>query len=134
MLSKLTFSLAFVLMLALLAGPALAQQVTISQDLVTAAVDSKKFIVHTQSTTTGPSGANPNGVIASVGAVPETTAGTFPDVKDILEFGGTIELISMDADAELYITEVMWGLNLDPAQNAANQTASQWIRDLQPRA
>ena len=115
MLSKLTFSLVFVLMLALVAAPAFAQQTAFSQTLN---VDTDG------STATGATlGANdfviyemPTAVSANNGIVDDTTGddsfavvtaasgdfgdtqGGFPDLNRLFEFGGTVELLLLKSD------------------------------------
>ena len=149
--NKLTFSLVFVLALALIAGPALAQTQIVSPDLNQALSDGTGnlgmhgFVVFEMS------GAIPgsNGILDTVNQVDADPAGSFPDIDELLKFGGTIELLVRDpgqptatppvagqtyATRQLVITEIMWGLNqIDvstPTTPAAGNTASpisQWI-------
>ena len=79
MLSKLTFSLVFVLMLALVAGPAFAQDV--------ANVPAKQaFTVFSETA----AGADPNlNGLPTGGSI---TTAALPDLYDILANGGSIEL------------------------------------------
>ena len=149
MSSKITFSLLFVLMLALVAGPAFAQVAVVSGYLNhsadtnrvarpandAAALQSNQFVVYQK----GANLTNPNDFIdanvvtVSLGIFNET----FPDVMDLFRFGGTIELLLLKGDAltagslhRLVITEVMWGI--DEAQTHAipalsRRALSQWI-------
>ena len=154
MLSKLTFSLVFVLMLALVASPAFAQVQVVSGQLnanadadgtanpadADAALQADSFVVFQMNSTATP---HPNGI--NNASVTQVTAATdnpdFPNVADLFEFGGTIELLlknaadltgeAADADAEaallhrLVITEIMWGI--DEGATGAAQAAPQWI-------
>ena len=137
MLSKLTFSLVFVLMLALVAGPALAQTQTNTGN-INAATD----LDTDGNGTAGPIGenhfaivipaANTNIVIPadSTASPPVSTRNydtavdaALPNLDDLFAFGGTIELGINDDDAAMYrlaITEIMWG-----EDNGA--ATSQWI-------
>ena len=156
MLSKLTFSLVFALILTLVAGPAIGQ--TISSDLNDTAITMGGFVVFEMN------GTPANGIDASVTVI-EASAGNanFPDVNDLLQFGGTIELLLSvgavpatadaaatntfhgeravvagaaiplsDADTKaamhrLVITEIMWGLD-------GGSAAGQWIEIHNPGA
>ena len=143
MLSKLTFSLVFVLMLALVAGPAFAQVATPSATLN---VDTNG---DTEGTTFGANDfviVQPTSPGAGINAAPTTAAsyallatGTnLPNLKTHFEFGGTVELLlgSLDATADadktapanyrLAITEIMWGEDAAGA-NAAAMMNRQWI-------
>ena len=132
MLSKLTFSLVFVLMLVLLAGPAFPQSIIVSGNLnhsadssgdtdpgnATEALQSNKFVVHQAS--------GNNGIDGVVITVTATSAANFPNLEDFLSYGGTIELVLLQGDGltgkpakageeskllyRLAITEVMWGI------------------------
>ncbi len=119
MLSKLTFSLVFVLMLALVAaGPALAQREANSQNLngdASTATDAAAgegdigangFVVYTMNGTTDSTTAATNyhgiqsgptlipaGTAGSFGTDDSTTPGLFPDLEALFRFGGTIELV-----------------------------------------
>ena len=142
-LSKLTFSLVFVLMLALVAGPALAQVATVSATLN----------IDTNGTTDGAQfGANdfvivqPTSPGEGITAAPTADAsyallasGTnLPNLKSHFEFGGTVEILlgALDATADadktapadyrLAITEIMWGEDAAGA-DAATQMNRQWI-------
>ena len=144
MLSKLTFSLAFVVMLAFtlsfLATPAMAQ--------VTAPTEGN-FVVATKSTAN--SGIQGTGTDATATVLVSEQTG-MPDLQDLLRLGGTIELSiavgatgtatadpptsTVDVDTKaadimklkhrLVITEIMWGLDAS-GDNLAEQTQSQWI-------
>ena len=134
--NKLTFSLVFVLALVLIAGPALAQTQIISDQLNTdgaaGPLGDRSFVVFEMN------GALPvnNGIIASVNQVTSAAAGNFPDIDELLKFGGTIELLVSGVDGvkarELVITEIMWGLNqigtpATPVAGNAFSPISQWI-------
>ena len=112
----MTFSLVFVLTLALVAGPAFAQTMTLSAEINGTAgnLDSKDFVVVVNGTTNGIVGTDVNQVTALA-----------TDLNDLFAFGGTIELVSTNADADLRITEIMWGI--DAAGTGAAQAAPQWI-------
>ena len=145
--NKLTFSLVFVLMLALVAGPALAQTQTPTANLNSATLDTDG------DATDGPMGANDFIVVVpaananivlpadSTAAVSTRNADTveisaLPNLKDLFEFGGTVELLlgSLDsttdanktapANYRLAITEIMWGLEMGAATDPDN---FQWI-------
>ena len=143
--NKLTFSLVFIVMLALVAGPALAQEVTVSFQLnhsgdqsndsapgsATATLQSNSFVVYEANATNG---------ITETTAEPVTTvtsnAESFVDLAELFEYGGTIELVLLQgtgltgtpAEAgeeskllhRLAITEIMWGLD-------AAAITKQWI-------
>ncbi len=115
MLSKLTFSLVFVLMLALVAAPAFAQQTAFSPTLnvgtdgSTAAgttIGANDFVIYEMPTAVS---AN-NGIVDdttgddSFAVVPATsgdfgaTEGGFPDLNRLFEFGGTVELLLLKSD------------------------------------
>ena len=153
--NKLTFSLVFVLALALIAAPAFAQT-TVGTPFATDP-GSKGFAVYEMNTATDAQ----NGFTAGVTTVQEAAAGAFPNMEDFLNSGGTVELvmlvglstadntykfpaavttISEDAvddltDAQkadfakaqyrLIITEIMWGVNT--AQAGAARALPQWI-------
>ena len=147
MLSKLTFSLVFVLMLALVAGPAFAQTQTytininatfdVDGDGTPAPMGENHFAVVTPAT------AGPNGIslpAASATATSDIVAATatapasdLPNLADLFAFGGTIELGINDDDAAMYrlaITEIMWGVDASPATTATpagTATNIQWI-------
>ena len=97
--NKLTFSLVFVLALALVAGPAFAQVVSgnlnITEDGTTAGMIPKNgFVVFEK---TGATTAT-NGIIDAATDDPVITqlaaaAANFPDIADLLRYGGTIELL-----------------------------------------
>ena len=123
MFSKLTFSLVFVLMVALVAGPAFAQTMRLSGDLndadgagaETDPLAKKGFIVFEMA------GDPANGINADVPVISALTGNNdFPNVNTHLAFGGTIEVVSTNKDAKLYITEIMWGEDDGSA-------AGQWI-------
>ncbi len=150
MLSKLTFSLVFVLMVALVAGPALAQTVTLGANLNTG-VDTDG------DTTDGPIGKNHfvvaiPAVNANITLPADSTASpavatrmgdtvtvaALPNLADLFAFGGTIELLlgALDATAataktapanyRLAITEIMWGIDAG-VTTAGDEDNSQWI-------
>ncbi len=84
-LSKLTFSLVFVLMLALIAGPALAQTVNISEDINTDGATTpgplgKSGFVVFEMPTAGQGTTGANGIDASVSVVTAADAANFPSV------------------------------------------------------
>ncbi len=129
MLSKLTFSLVFVLMLALVAGPAFAQTMTLSGELnvntgdADSNFEAKHFVV--AGTTTGDAADSGDSTRRANGLVVAnaTTAAVLTiNLADLFTFGGTIELVSTNADADLRITEIMWGL-----ETGANADNLQWI-------
>ena len=152
-LSKLTFSLVFVLMLALVAGPAFAQTVIVSEDLnddgdaattddAADILGKDSFIVFEMPST----GSDANGIASNVATVTSVAATGVPNIADLFEFGGTIELVlkqgagltGMPAEGKtakdllhrLAITEVMWGEDANPdTTNASGATATsqQWI-------
>ena len=122
-------------MLALVAGPAFAQTQTQSINLNVADLDAtangnqgipnRGFAIYARV-------AAPTGVVDNeLNIVPETTAANFPDLEDLFAFGGTIELVSTNADAKLYITEIMWGtdasITLDANTAGNEQAGPQWI-------
>ena len=137
MLSKLTFSLVFVLMVALVAGPAFAQTMTITGDLSGDAVVTAKSFVVADKTVTAPA---TNGLDDGTGGAVSSVVSVFPDLNGLFEFGGTIELVLLKSlgststtpavtAGALYdaaITEVMWGLN-EAGTTAAAQASLQWI-------
>ena len=152
--NKLTFSLVLVLMLALVAGPAFAQEVVVSGNLNTAA-----------DATTGTATSAADNVLAANGFVvlempgqdaEETTvngfvegevievtaaANQFPNIDELFRFGGTIELVlkqgtdltgtpgdnetAKDLLHRLVITEIMWGV--DEGVTGDAQALPQWI-------
>ena len=142
MFSKLTFSLVFVLlMLALVAGPALAQTMTLSDPLnitsddTTGAFAKDSFVVfQMQNATQAINGILDDNTNDPVVARTPQSATTFPNVEDLFAFGGTIELLLeksvTDEDPvptrtagslhQLAITEIMWGTN-------AGSPAAQWV-------
>ena len=154
MLSKLTFSLVFVLMLALVAGPAFAQVTVVSGNLNTAAdaagtatsaadnvLAASGFVVlEMPEATAEPTGAR-NGFVGGGVIEVTATAGQFPNIDELFRFGGTIELVvknaedltgeAADTDEEaallhrLAITEIMWGV--DEGVTGADQALPQWI-------
>ena len=112
--NKLTFSLVLVVMLALIAGPALAQQVTSTQ-IATAATPGVNyatamapFVVVAKGTDAATAQTN-TGIVAGVPLVPVAAVGTppagggaaigFPDLEELLTLGGTIELVVEIAEA-----------------------------------
>ena len=147
--NRLTFSLVLVLMLALVAGPAIGQTLTTS--LNTTPITSGGFVVFEKAAVTDYT----NGIDDSVAVIAASADdANFPDVNDLLQFGGTIELLLnvgnfpgtaaatttfsgeravatgaantlSDADTtasmhRLVITEIMWGLD-------GGSPAGQWI-------
>ena len=144
MLSKLTFSLVFVLMVALVAGPAFAQTQTVSSNL--------NIDTNGTQTTGDTFGANGFVIVraatpgAGINTPPDTDSsyafatGTnnLPNLKEFFEFGGTVELLlgALDATAEtaktapanyrLAITEIMWGEDAS-GNDAATRANRQWI-------
>ncbi len=141
MLSKLTFSLVFVLTLVLVAGPALAQTQSNSGNL-NAATD----LDTDGNGTAGPIGENHFAVVipaanANIVIPADSTDATatrnfdtavdaaLPNLADLFAFGGTIELGINDDDAAMYrlaITEIMWGEDA-AGTDAAGRQAQQWI-------
>ena len=142
MLSKLTFSLALVLMLAFLATSAMAQ----TTDYFNAAVAEGGFGIVGRT-------ATPPGVLATpADAVPDAVTGAnLPNLADHLRFGGTIELqlrLASDNDAaaaakgasasattdektksmwqKAIISEIMWGLD-SPTDTNTSDAVAQWI-------
>ncbi|MDE0428072.1 MAG: lamin tail domain-containing protein [Candidatus Poribacteria bacterium] len=129
---KLTFSLVFVLALALVAGPAFAQQSFVSTDLNTDGADTpgplgeKGFVIFEMA------GANTdpasNGILGSeVTQVPAAPAETFPNLRTFFANGGTIELLMKGnagkytkAGPRLVISEILWGIS-------ENDARDQWI-------
>ncbi len=147
MLSKLTFSLVFVLTLALVAGPALAQTQSYTIDIngafdvdgdgTAAPMGANNFAVVTPATA-GPNGislpaASATATADIVAATATTPAVDLPNLADLFTFGGTIELAINDDDAAMYrlaITEIMWGVDANPdgtATPAGTATNIQWI-------
>ncbi len=133
--NKLTFSLVFVLALALIAGPAFAQTLTLSDELNVGGSElaSQDFVVFEK---TGATLAT-NGIIdAPVGPfqVAAGAAANFPDIDQLLRFGGTIELLIAPAATStmtygtrsLVISEIMWGLDRTGSP-AVTTDAAQWI-------
>ena len=141
MLSKLTFSLVFVLTLVLVAGPALAQTQSNSGNL-NAATD----LDTDGNGTAGPIGENHFAVVipaanANIVIPADSTDATatrnfdtavdaaLPNLADLFAFGGTIELGINDDDAAMYrlaITEIMWGEDA-AGTDADGRQAQQWI-------
>ncbi|MDE0556366.1 MAG: lamin tail domain-containing protein, partial [Candidatus Poribacteria bacterium] len=131
--NKLTFSLVFVLMLALVAGPAMAQRVVLSQDLSPAAGIAKEdFVVYVMN------GTPPNGIVtitpvaasSSTNGFNNTDDGAFPDLESLFDFRGTVELISTKEGAKLAITEIMWGTDAGATTTdgtAIDGATVQWI-------
>ena len=138
--NKLTFSLVFVLALALVAGSAMAQDISIAATDVPA---KGMFTVLAEDATAATTDIN--GIVA---AVTEVTADTMPDLYDILANGGSIELsiaqrpndeagtattytVAHDATAadiaklkhHLVISEIMWAYN----GGGANRANAQWL-------
>ena len=96
MSNKMTFSLIFVLMLALVAGPALAQTATTHAIPGISAVDDEGFYVVTNTTDGG--AATDNGIVTDVTTfTPDTAA--LVDLEEVLTRGGTIELVVEIAEA-----------------------------------
>ncbi len=152
MLSKLTFSLVFVLMLALVAGPAFAQVQIVSGNLNTAA-DATGSATSAAENVLAANGfvvlempgqnTDPivNGFVADSVIEVTAAAGQFPNVAALFEFGGTIELVlkqgegltgtpgadETEADLlhRLVITEIMWGIDEGAVGDA--QALPQWI-------
>ena len=154
--NKLTFSLVFIVMLALVAGPALAQTMNLSVELngnadnADGELGKDGFVVYVKN---GEDDDPNNGVAdhatASLDPVASIPAGGndvgFPDIEELLRFGGTIELLLQQgadltgtpAEAgeeskllhRLAITEIMWGL--DAYRGDENITGdpqdTQWI-------
>ena len=154
MSSKTTIFLTLVLMLTLTTGPVLAQRIVFSQTLNgtpgTAGdeIGRNSFVVYEMN------GTPPNGIVGinekivtaenPVNGFNATDEGAFPNLKELLDFGGTIALvINFGADGPgnnpdpdytyarpedvqeftLVISEIMWGTDA-----AANDPASvQWI-------
>ena len=103
MLSKSAISVTLVLILALVAGPVLAQRTVFSQTLngdpgtTNDEIGKDSFIVYEMN------GTPPNGIIGIDGNIVTassamndfntTDEGAFPDLKALLDFGGTIELV-----------------------------------------
>ena len=152
--NKLTFSLVFVLALALIAGPALAQTKTLSGTLnnATTQLGSRSFVVLEMENGAGAEAVtSENGILdASDTPVRTVNSGNFPDLDQLLKFGGTIELLVRDTAAtgaqtyatrQLVITEIMWGLNQIDASTAGSPgpgniatSVSQWIEVYNERA
>ena len=134
MLSKLTFPLAFVVMLiftlSFLPTLVLAQQ----QSANVVATTDNEFTLISKATTDGTTVGATNGL-----ATASTADTNMPDLDDLLRLGGTIELsIAVDVDEDatnnntfsfqddakaadvagfkhrVIISEVMWGLNATP--------------------
>ena len=156
MLSKLTFSLVFVLMLALVAGPALAQTPTPSGNLnpatgldtdgdtTDAPIGENDFVVVIPVALPGtdphivlPADSTASPAVATRNADTLVDA-ALPNLKALFEFGGTVELLlgTLDATADadktapanyrLAITEIMWGEDANPT-SPATAVSSQWI-------
>ena len=151
MLSKLVISFTLVLMLTLTAGPVLAQRTVFSQTLNgepgTAAdeIGKNSFIVYQMN------GTPPNGIIGIDGRTVTALSpigfntedeGAFPDLNELLNFGGTIELVINFGDDgvegnpdytyaraedvpefKLVISEIMWGTDA----SAQVPASVQWI-------
>ena len=156
MSSKLTFSLVFVLMLALVAGPALAQTVYISDALndadggesETDPLAMSGFIVFEMPAAGQGSGDDANGIDGSVAVVTAGDAANFPDIADLFAFGGTIELVLKQGEGltgtpgkdkkekdllhRLAITEIMWGTNASDTTSPATPAGDQWIEVYNP--
>ena len=128
--NKLTFSLVFVLVLALIAGPALAQTQTLSENLSPNAslLEGRSFVVFEMNGNDTDPGNN--GVIHASQRTAAAT--TFPDIDELLKFGGTIELLVAGVEGvkarELVITEIMWGLDLVTTAGVTSALPrAQWI-------
>ena len=153
--NKLTFSLVFVLALALVAGPAFAQTAVVSGNLNVRAdndgatvptsdaeaFNKDSFVVFQMASTET---THPNGLIGdNVVQVTAATGNTdFVNVADLFAFGGTIELLLLQGDGltgkpakageeskllhRLAITEIMWGIDAAGTTGAA-QAAPQWV-------
>ncbi|MDE0423974.1 MAG: hypothetical protein OXN25_03780 [Candidatus Poribacteria bacterium] len=150
MLSKMTFTLVFVLVLAFVAGPAFAQEMTFSPNLNSPVISENGFHVamkNVTDTTPADDVLDTTGIIADDSG--QITAGkaivrhvsNLPDINALFAFGGTVELLlrksakdAAKADVDLgnittgsmyrlAITEIMWGI--DAA--ATDPTVAQWI-------
>ena len=136
MLSKTTFSLVFVFLLALIVGPALAQEVTFSPNLNDIDPDTtgnqplpkQDFVIYTKH-------PNVHGIISddlNIVIVDSANIDGFPDLAELFAFGGTIELVIAPEEVtapavatattmhRLGITEIMWGLN-------STDTSAPWL-------
>ena len=140
MSSKLTFSLVFVLMLALVAVPTFAQTMYLSPNLNTGAdletgvtatsqLSKTGFVVYVMNSTNSPPLDNGIPDAANDPVITVTASSNnnvdFPKLADLFAFGGTIELVSNNSDAKLYITEIMWGIN--ESEPVTDQAEPQWI-------
>ena len=126
MLSKMTFSLVFVLILALVATPVFAQTMIVSNDINDGAgaateLEKNSFVVLQR-----PSPAN--GIIAAPVTLVTSIPNQFPNIADILAFGGTIELLLREGTGltagslhRLAITEIMWGTDSGGTDDAAQR-------------
>ena len=149
MLSKLTFSLALVLMLAFAATSVMAQAVP------TDAIPGENAfgIVTAADAATTATVPGPNGLLALTASPvvgPASATAAIRNLEDLLRFGGSIELtiVVPNADADpspvqamytakigataddlatlkhrVIISEIMWGMNA----SLADETDSQWI-------
>ena len=145
--NKLTFSLVFVLAMALVAAPAFAQQMFVSNDLnvsvtETESVDSDDtaaadgfldagdFVIFEM----GGAVQGATGVLdAEVAQVVADPAATFPNLRTFFANGGTIELLMKGTAGKyskdgprLVISEIVWGTDYTHT-NGPNHAGSQWI-------
>ncbi|MDE0424952.1 MAG: lamin tail domain-containing protein [Candidatus Poribacteria bacterium] len=156
MSSKMTFSLVLVLMLVFVSGTALAQTMRLSRDLhngnPTAAAQhlgEKQFSILRAS-------IDNNGLLSDLGPHAISTfpalSGAFPNLADLFEFGGTIELLleqreglagtpaegqtEKDLLHRLVITEIMWGTDAAGVNSDDNPdpVVAQWIEVYNPGA
>ncbi len=134
--NKLTFSLVFVLALALIAGPAFAQTLSFSDELNVSGSElgSQEFVVFEKTGATVATNGMLDATAGGPAQVTSTAANTFPDIDQLLRFGGTIELLIAPAAAStmtygtrsLVISEIMWGLDRTGSP-AVTTDAAQWI-------
>ena len=97
--NKLTFSLVLVVMLALVAGPALAQQVTSTSVTDATATnpglnntDDTEFVVVAKGTDAATARTN-TGIVVGVTPMTPAAPAALPDLEELLTLGGTIELV-----------------------------------------
>ena len=133
MLSKLTFSLAslVILMMVALCLPVASQQISdttivvlpgtgVTVDTVADVIDKNSFAVYGAATDVG--------VVSSIDA--STAFGSF-DLEEFFRLGGTVKLIAPTSVGlgkyDLVISEIMWALDVDANAAATPNDRRQWI-------